>query len=298
MRRGAHMTLAGLVAATAVFALGASAPARAALPGRNGLIAAVVSTMRAQAAYRIVLLRPGGALVRRIACPSPCGDIWPAWSPRGTRLAFTAGFGRPPGGMRIGIAGVSGGGRRLLPAPGPDVDAVAPAWSPDGLLIAFGSVGFDRGGIDVADPRTGATRRLPLAGQEPAWSSTNRLAYAAGGPAQLFSARADGSHPRQLTRRGGLAPDWSPDGRRIVFERVAGGREEIWTVSSTGTDARRLGPGSLPTWSPDGRLIVFARAGRLRTIRPDGTHVRCLPTPWLARGQQLLMPAWQPLPRP
>lgn len=48
-------------------------------------------------------------------------------------------------------------------------------------------------------------------------------------------------------------------------------------MSSEGCCVRRLAPGDQPEWSPDGRRIIFTRAGNvLRSIRPDGTGLRRL----------------------
>jgi Tol biopolymer transport system component len=52
-------------------------------------------------------------------------------------------------------------------------------------------------------------------------------------------------------------PAWSPDGRRIVFERDG----DICTIAADGSDLRQLTSGPAldyePDWSPDGRQIVF-----------------------------------------
>jgi Tol biopolymer transport system component/DNA-binding winged helix-turn-helix (wHTH) protein len=57
-------------------------------------------------------------------------------------------------------------------------------------------------------------------------------------------------------------PKFSPDGRRIAFESVRSGFNEIWMSNSDGSDPVQLthfnGPLSgSPDWSPDGRKIVF-----------------------------------------
>jgi TolB protein len=66
-------------------------------------------------------------------------------------------------------------------------------------------------------------------------------------------------------------PAWSPDGRRLAFVRVRGGRSDIYVVNRDGSGLRRLAhaitfrpmPGSSsgfaanPAWSPDGQKIAF-----------------------------------------
>lgn len=278
-------------------ALAAAAPADASFPGRNGLLAAVLTDgSGARVTNRIVLLRTDGTLVRRLPCPGRCGDIWPAWSPAGQRLAFTAGFGGAPGTLRLGTVAADGSGRRVLPREAAGIDAVAPAWSPDARQLVFGRVGFDAAGLATVPAAGGPVTSLGIGGQEPSWSAGGRLAFTGGGPEQLFTARGDGTGRRQVTRAGGQQPDWSPGGSRIAFLRVRGGREEVWTVAATGRDARRVTTGEMPSWSPDGRRIAVARRGALWTVRTDGADVRRIATPWLRPGQRLTMPAWQPRP--
>jgi len=95
-----------------------------------------------------------------------------------------------------------------------------------------------------------------------------------------------GTPPRRVTRLG-LAPAFSPDGRRLAVVV----RGDLWTLDADGTHGKQLtrtpGPESAPTWSPDGRLLAFARAGAVWTIRADG------------RGEQRLVPdaaapSWSP----
>ncbi len=58
------------------------------------------------------------------------------------------------------------------------------------------------------------------------------------------------------------SPNYSPDGRKIVFNSTRSGSFEIWVCEADGTNPVQLtnfgGPvtGS-PRWSPDGRWIVF-----------------------------------------
>ena len=75
----------------------------------------------------------------------------------------------------------------------------------------------------------------------------------------------DGSGKQQLTSAPNLNenPNWSPDGRRIVFDsdRAEAGNLEIYSMRADGTDVRRLTDSpaldALPAYSPDGKQIVF-----------------------------------------
>lgn len=68
-----------------------------------------------------------------------------------------------------------------------------------------------------------------------------------------------------LTNSGDSGPVWSPDGRRIAFERLSGANKGIYIMDADGADLVRLtrsagGRGDLaPLWSPDGAWIVFSR---------------------------------------
>ncbi len=56
------------------------------------------------------------------------------------------------------------------------------------------------------------------------------------------------------------APQYSPDGKRIVFTSARSGHTEIWVCASDGSDALQLtsmGTAGSPRWSPDGQRIVF-----------------------------------------
>ncbi len=70
------------------------------------------------------------------------------------------------------------------------------------------------------------------------------------------------SHPVPLTRHIELwNPQWSPDGRTIVFEANLHGEMAIYTIGADGTGLRRLtveGSSGQPSWSPDGRRIVYS----------------------------------------
>lgn len=111
------------------------------------------------------------------------------------------------------------------------------------------------------------------------------------GGSALYVLNLDGSGVRRITPwslAGGDGPDWSPDGRRIVFraprlESFAG--SNLYTVRADGTALFQLThfPKSVEvlssSYSPDGKWIVFSRSGRgglpdLFVIRADGSSMR------------------------
>jgi TolB protein len=99
----------------------------------------------------------------------------------------------------------------------------------------------------------------------------------------LFVSESDGSGARQVTRpsRGVVDdfPDWSADGKLLVFQRCASFCA-VYVVRPDGTGLKDLSPAdggatdeSLATFLPDGRHIVFTRAsGGVRSY-PGGEQI-------------------------
>ncbi|HKO26193.1 MAG TPA: hypothetical protein VJU80_01940, partial [Solirubrobacteraceae bacterium] len=82
-----------------------------------------------------------------------------------------------------------------------------------------------------------------------------------------------------------IQPKFSPDGREIVFTRLAAGQSnsQIFMMAANGTGRTQLTDtpqgNSDPTWSPDGTQIAFVseRDGQVPNVfimRSDGTDVR------------------------
>src|SRR5919204_4062281 len=102
---------------------------------------------------------------------------------------------------------------------------------------------------------------------------------------QIFTIRPDGSGARQITHAvSANSPDWSPNGKKIVFEleRQKPFRKGIALTSASGAGVRILTPRGLqdqPSFSPDGGSIVYERdIAACNTgvwiMRADGTHNR------------------------
>jgi TolB protein len=141
----------------------------------------------------------------------------------------------------------------------------------------------------------------------------SRIAFALerGSITSLYTVRANGTGLRRLTvpptrqdLGGDSGPVWSPNGRRIVFERDlpywGDDRFSLAAVPAGGGLARELTPGpydAMPTLSPDGRRIAFVRLTR----SDDGARVSLYTADRLGHhAAQLLSdglditPAWSP----
>jgi TolB protein len=96
--------------------------------------------------------------------------------------------------------------------------------------------------------------------------------------AGLFVMNVDGRHARRLTEGKDTSPDWSPNGKRIAFQRTIGGTTQIWVIDTDGTGLRRITHlqrgGWFPSWSPDSSQVMFADGvGSLYVINADGSRL-------------------------
>lgn len=284
-------------------------PATATPPGAEGLIAYVAPNPDHANSLEIYTIAADGTS-RTNLTNDPARDQDPAWSPDGSRLAFSST--RDGAHLDIWVVNADGSGLTNLTPLADSTESgqagIEPTWSPDGTKIAYSY----QGDVWVMDATTGAGKQnlthdpaLPAAGHSPAWSPTSdTIAYVREGDIWVMS--ASGANKRQLTATTGAlttekTPDWSPDGLRLVYDRSG----QIWTMNSDGTQQTVIaaGPdqgGTAPVWSPEGDWIVFSSSGYtapngpdLFLARPDGTSIRQVAN--TGPGSDAA-PAWQPLP--
>ena len=208
---------------------------------------------------------PGGAEVN--LTKNAAKDANAVWSPDGTRIAFTS---DRSGHSNIYVMNADGSNVQRITQneSGVDVRVYDPAWSPDGTRVAFVSsfMGELSSLLVVNMNGLGNVRRLGAFTEvaDPAWSPDGtRIAVSAresfingagGGPLVRFGIyvlNADGSGETRVAESvltfdsfsyppEGSGPAWSPDGRRLAFTSVRDGNPEIYTITATGGDPRRV----------------------------------------------------------
>ncbi len=210
--------------------------------------------------------------------------------------------------MRIKVMDADGGHPVTLTTTGV---SMAPAWSPDGTVIAYAYTAAQNTGRKLwlmnAD---GTNQRAFTTGPDhtdesiPTWSPDGRrVAFTSsreGGKYRIWVINADGSNPVPLTTASydtalqadieQKVPAWQPsgftNGRIVCSERLDDrGESQIISFAPDGHDPVYLTEGGsniMPSWSRDGRRILFSsnRRDRRRTeiwvMDADGSGQRQL----------------------
>jgi hypothetical protein len=241
--------------------------------------------------------------------PTRCGNIEPAWSPDGARIAFVTCQG---GNREIAVMAADGSGQTRLTDG--SADDFSPDWSPDGSRIAFvrGTNIFvmNADGSGQTSIRQGGSPADPVwspDGTQIAFRDQNVPAHST----EIYLMNADGSNVRQLTSSilfaGNSKPSWSPDGTRILFLffdsficGIFGNRctDGLYVMNADGGNRKSVIQPIVdnPGWSPDGTLIIFnsdGKSGNLDILARNistGTEINLSNNP--ANDFQ---PAWGPL---
>jgi Tol biopolymer transport system component len=219
--------------------------------------------------YEIFTAKTDGAELRQLTF-KPGLDNNPAWSPDGTRIAFST---NRDGNVEIYVMNADGGNPVRLTT-SPTAQDRSPAWSPDGTRIAFVSdVG---GGTHIYVMNADGTNQVRLTNNagpdyDPEWAPDGkRIAFTSNweGTAGIWLVNADGTGATRLTSSsyGDAQPTWAPDGSRIAFSaRPTPGTSAIFAVNADGSGRVRVTTDFVsatdPAWSPDGRKIAFTAQG-------------------------------------
>ena len=168
----------------------------------------------------LMTVKPDGSDERVLfECPMKCHD--PKWSPNGQEVAFGADW--------IWLIGADATRPRRLEF-SDFAGAGYPAWSPDGLLLAFsgskepytpGMQSFPPGYLGVLDLVTGQENVLAEADAYEADWSADGMRILFSDIETVFIVPATGGLPRRLIKEGLSAdlfdPAWSPDAKRVVL---------------------------------------------------------------------------------
>ena len=211
------------------------------------------------------------ATLQKKALTSPpqdsLGDLEPQISPDGHWLAFVRSGTRVYGNQEVWVQPLAGGEARKLTS-GQYQAVTALNWTQDGSEIVFSTV--DRGSRDElagfrspverlsrwwASERTRPMRRS----EATSWSSSRarpRCRTPGDSLARGVAVHGDAREDPRVRRK----PSVLSDGRRIAFESIRGGIQNIWLSNADGSRPVQLTSFSsfsgTPRWSPDGRRLV------------------------------------------
>jgi Tol biopolymer transport system component len=220
----------------------------------------------------------------------PGYDYQPDWSPDGRYIVYTS---YRNDALELWLLDTRDGSTRALVANG--AVNLDPRWSPDGTRIAYASTAFQgRWHVyllplqpDSVRPSAGTPVRLTSDTStsseryyygaydqylSPTWSpdgtelilvSNRDRVYGSGG---LWRMEARPGAPMRGIRdeetNWKARPDWSRDGRRVVYSSYLGGqRNHLWLTPAAGGDPFELTycecDHTGPRWSPEGRRVAF-----------------------------------------
>ena len=268
------------------------------------------AAVRGELRYRQVAAEPTGELIyertgsadslsaRRLTTPE-IGDLTPAWSPDGNRIAFRRYL--ADGGAAVCIVDSDGENVRELARTSRERDPVA--WSPDGKRVVYTAMidgNFELLSLDV---RSGATARIANSASHE-WSPS----FARDTGAFVFCSDRDGTPAAWMLARGAREPvrvspaktvadlaSISPSGRRVAWVDLEG-RLIFWnleTAEGMGVFEPR-GVVFSASWSPDEHMVVLEAydwgATRLYLVDSGNGHALLLTHSRLGEG----MPSWSP----
>lgn len=313
----ARRVVVALIAGSACAALSASV-AQAAFPGANGQIAYTHEAGETSAS--IYSVSPSGGTPRNLSevgtGTTMNADFQAAWSAGGRQLAFVrVDFMNcsgqiwtmsADGSHQTNVSNDATTANEFNPAYGP-TGAIVFVRAPAGTFTICSQSGGNSGNLWVRDPH-GATRQLTTDGHDntPAFSPDgSKIAFTrlgAGGP-HILVMNADGSGtPKDLGQ--GVKPNWSPNGKRIVFAAPGGPNGPVGgpvTVMNANGSARKTlnTNGTAPAFSPDGTKITYVTLDQatqstvIAVMNADGSDQHNVTSS--GSGNSDVKPDWQPV---
>ncbi len=242
------------------------------------------------------------------------GGVQPAWSPDGRLIAYRVPRGEAPG-LRVVRTDGAAAPARIVTG---DPEARDVHWAADGAGLFFAGrrtgvinlwfvpldpeTGRETGPADIVVTPTDELLQSPAAsrdGRMLAFTSWRIAASIVRLPIDPVTFQPAGPPARLSgTSRVESMPDLSPDGRRVAYI-AQDGRSDLWTMSTDGTEQRRLTNDDFeehdPRWSPDGSRIAFVsnRPGTFEVFVIDAAGGAARRVTRCAKGRAS-MPVWSP----
>ncbi len=205
-----------------------------------------------------------------------CGSA--DWSPDDTRIVYIKSLDDNSDKKDLIVYNILDKTHTILHAEG---DKSCPKFSPDGTQIAYcASIEADYYSHHIykINAAGGESQLILKDASCPVWSPQgDKIAYLAaekGGSTQIFVADAYGHNSRQLTStvsprtwpgwppNGNNDPQWTPDGKKIVYVSWENERPEIFIMNADGSNQTRLTQAELrdecPEITPNGKYILYA----------------------------------------
>jgi TolB protein len=290
MERRRGIRLAGVLAAGAVGALLALAPAAVAAKPRALIIFDRYVTSSPVNDNDIFSIPPSGS-PEKILVDTDYNDWGVAASPNGGLLAFSSDR-DSDGNNEIFVKRPNRAHAHQL-THSPDAYSEWPSFTPNGKRILFDS-DLKGGNNEIYVMHTDGSHLHPLTrGSNGSFDAVmspdgRKIAFSrfvgTSGNLEIFTMRADGSHERRRTHNSGRdeLPSWFANSHKLAFESDRDGDDEIFTMHSDGSRQRHLtrndGVNDVePALSPNGKRIAFGRAKPpgnedIWVMDADGSH--------------------------
>lgn len=237
----------------------AAAPATfAAFPGKNGQIA--FDKSKGGLYKDIYVMKPNGKRQRNITNTPKVTETDPSFSPNGRKLVFlftTADYKH----SGIGVVGADGTGMKRIVNGKYDEAFQSPSWTKDGKSIVFTRLQGTNPPSHVYTVGANGGSQRQLTFDDDVQDFAPHSSPASG--QIVYYSYPPGSHAFEFWV-GSTTPlaeheanDFSPDGKRFIFQRD----HDIYACAIDGSGLVKLAGlpkvDEAPVWSPDGRKIIF-----------------------------------------
>lgn len=229
-------------------------------------------------------IQADGSVVRSPIIASSRKDEFPQLSPDETQIAFIS---DRSGFEEIWVANADGSNPRQLTSFQRHKTGT-PRWSPTGQEIVFDSRVSGSAALYIVGLHGGAPRKLMndnLEASDPWWSPDGNWIYFVStrtGAMQIWRVDVAGKGPaEQVTKKGGINPEISPDGKTLYYVRFEHA-VELWEKAIPDGEEHRVAPdsgvGDVQSWEVTAAAIYFSaltsKGWELEQMDPSNGHVR------------------------